>query len=219
MYKLLTFARYPSPAGLSRARYTRVVFGRDDIDDILASLSSLPDLQEMPRLDLEQAAVDRGCRGSRLTDLPVSVRVLFRQRIVHRSRRRPQSKRRIVLAIFQRIDHGFCGQPMTNGIPPGKFFCLPRSQAWCWAVRCGGWPRFAERRLSCLRANHWLRFVILKPADRAEIASVDVGRPIDVGCETRRWCRRMRLRPQACGNDHGIDSLFLPPGALVAATM
>ena len=61
LYKLLTFARYPSPAGLSRARDTRVVFGRDDTDDILASLSSLPDLQEMPRLDHEQAALDRGC--------------------------------------------------------------------------------------------------------------------------------------------------------------
>ena len=29
----------------------------------------------------------------------------------------------------------------------------------------------------------------------------------------------MRLRPQARGNDQGIESLFLPPGALVAAPM
>jgi hypothetical protein len=56
----------------------------------------------------------------------------------------------------------------------------------------------------------------LTPDDRSEIASVEVGRPIDVGCETCRCCCRVRLRPQAGGNDQGIDSLFLPPGALVA---
>src|SRR5262249_22973794 len=54
---------------------------------------------------------------------------------------------------------------------------------------------------------------------RAEIASVDVIRPIDVGCETGRWCCRMRLCPQARGNHQGIDSLFLPPGTLVAPPM
>jgi hypothetical protein len=59
----------------------------------------------------------------------------------------------------------------------------------------------------------------LKPADRAGIASVDVGWPIYLGCETGRWCCRMRLRPQAGGNDQGIDSLSLPPGVLVAPPM
>jgi hypothetical protein len=59
----------------------------------------------------------------------------------------------------------------------------------------------------------------LKLDDRAEIASLDVGWRIDVSCETCRGCCHMRLCPQARGNDQGIDCLFLPPGALVAAQM
>jgi hypothetical protein len=59
----------------------------------------------------------------------------------------------------------------------------------------------------------------LTPGDRAGIASVDVGWPIDVVCKTCRGCCRMSLCPQAGGNDQGIDSLFLPPDAFVAAPM
>jgi hypothetical protein len=79
---------------------------------------------------------------------------------------------------------------------------------------------------SGLRATNWLRFVILTPvSDGGPVAKmtpvelcVDSGRPVSAVHNLRlSGCDRMRPDPKACRNNQRVDSLVLPPDALVAA--
>ena len=75
-----------------------------------------------------------------------------------------------------------------------------------------------------LRASNWLRFVILREArgDASAVKMPSLKFAVDrcelIPCEVcSNWHNRMRLAPKNCGNDEGIDTSALPPGALVAA--
>jgi hypothetical protein len=106
-------------------RLPRVIFGCDSVsvhavDDFLALLTDLPtlaELQQVFRLDLEQAALDGGgatqppqeaCQSEHEFSLDGRLCIIVGGH--------GHLEGRIVLRIFQRIDHGFCGQAMTKGI-------------------------------------------------------------------------------------------------------
>jgi len=83
------------------------------------SLPTLAKLQQMSRLDLEQIALDGGgatqspqeaCQSEHEFSLDSRLRVIVGSH--------GHFEGGIVLRIFQRVDHGFCGQAMTKRILP-----------------------------------------------------------------------------------------------------
>src|SRR6516162_3857777 len=103
------------------------------------------------------------------------------------------------------------------------FSCLLRSRDLCSDVHCGGWPRFAGRRSSCLRPKNWVRFAVLRPILATGFIADEpcVDRPVSLAAHNFRWSRlaRMRVGPQVRGYGEGINPLSLPPGPLVAAAV
>jgi len=134
------------------------------VDNLLAlpiSLFPLSKLQQVFRLDLEQAAFD----GGGATQPPQQARQSEHEFSLDRRLRvivggHDQFEGRIVIGIFQRVDHGFCGQAMTKRILPRLSFALFGEGT---RAQTRGWPRFEITSSSGLRATNWLRFVILTP--------------------------------------------------------
>src|SRR6478672_12942097 len=72
---------------------------------------------------------------------------------------------------------------------------------------------------SCLRAKNWLRFAISSPLRSADRLAIQARGQIRIGCQICKLRNRMRLAPEGCRHGERIDSLFLPPGTLIAASM
>jgi hypothetical protein len=95
------------------------VHGVDDGLAVAMRSSALSELKQMFRLDLKQAALN----GGRATQPPQQARQPEHELSLDRRLRiivsgHGKFERCIILGIFQRVDHGFCSQPVTEGILP-----------------------------------------------------------------------------------------------------
>jgi hypothetical protein len=68
---------------------------------------------------------------------------------------------------------------------------------------------------SCLRANNWVRFVILNPKGSTNLLAVQRSGQFTLAS----WFNRMRAPPEVSCNHKGIDPVALPPSTLVAASV
>jgi hypothetical protein len=121
------------------------------VDDLLAlrvRLSPLSKLQQVFRLDLEQATLD----GGGATQPPQQARQSEHEFSLDRRWRvivggDGHLEGRIVLRIFQRVDHGLCREAMTDGI-------LSRLSLAVFGDRTGAQPRIAAVGLDLPERAH-----------------------------------------------------------------
>src|SRR5438552_943568 len=97
----------------------------DELLSLLMGMSRAPKLQHMPGLDFEQAALDRrGATQPPQRACQPEYQFSFDRRLRVIVSRDSHFEGGIVLGTFQRIDHGFCGKPMSDGILSGPFLAF-----------------------------------------------------------------------------------------------